>query len=340
MPVASATSVHPQETTASFSFELSYRDRLLRPMRAEYDATEKVYQHLDGREHKFRTSELRNCRTDAWLAVKRSDRRVIVLATSCQLRWCPICSKVKATRIAEGVTRWLRKHPHPKLLTLTLKHSADTLDQQITRLYACFRNLRQTKYIRKKIRGGVWFFQVKWSKKLQQWHPHLHCLLDAEYMPHDILLKHWLRITGDSTIIDIRVIRKASVAAEHVARYATRPAILSSMPEPQRIELVDALHGRRLHGRWGTGNEIKYEKPDPLADKDVVRVSRFENITSHCVESDYARAIWRAYKRDEPLPLCWNLDWLDRYSTSAAVTIEARPEPPPKQLMFFHPNAY
>jgi hypothetical protein len=282
-------SVHPQETSEHYTQHHRYREHLILPVQAEYDATDQTYTAIDRRDYKTRSFDLMQCKTDAWLAVSNRTRHVIVLSHSCRLRWCPLCSKTRSRLIADGVTSWLKTHPRPKILTLTLKHSTESLDSQITRLYACFRELRRAKFMKTSIRGGIWFFQVKWIKETSQWHPHLHCLLDSEYIPHGILKQAWKRVTGDSEIVDIRVIYKAKTAAEYVARYAARPAMLSELPTSRRVECVDSLHNRRLLGKWGSANEIVFSRPERSDDGEFVPVARFSNMWRHVKEHALAR---------------------------------------------------
>jgi len=336
--VSAVPSVHPQETKCPLPTGLTYRQKLLLPVAEEYAATLEAYKAIDFRDSKHRYFDLEECRTDAWLAVKKHSRTVLVLSHSCRLRWCPICSRNKASQIADAVTTWLVKYPRPKILTLTLKHSADSLAKQITRLYACFQVMRKQKFFREKMHGGIWFFQVKWIEASQAWHPHLHCLLDSEYMAHGYIKQAWLSITGDSDIVDIRVIRKASVAAEYVARYAARPANLHTMPQEQRVEVIDALHGRRLHGKWGSGSDIVPKDNEPLEPDSYVRIAKFGNMVDYVFRSKFAVVLWRCYKSGTPLPLCWDLDAMDSEYPDVDRDTSLRPEPPPKQNYLFLTN--
>lgn len=330
---APPTSVHPQETTGSPLSYSSYRKSQLIPVQAEYDATSRAYNSIDRRDRRFRNAQLGSCRLDAWLAVQKETRRVIVLSQSCRLRWCPLCSQNKSHHIAEGVTAWVRQYSHPKILTLTLKHTEDSLDLQITRLYACFRTLRKQKYYRTAIHGGIWFFQVKWIQESSSWHPHLHCLLDSEFIPHEYLKSTWKAVTGDSDIIDIRVIRQAKTAAEYVARYAARPAQLRNMPDDKAVECVDALHSRRLCGKWGTASEATLTPGPAYSRESLIPVMRYENSLKFSLTDEFARVILSAYMSREPVPLQWYISQLEDFAESPPLEPIHLAEPPPQLLL-------
>ncbi len=329
------TSVHPQETSGSPRPWQSYKTKIVSSMRLEYEITDETYHLIDLRDHKFRCGTMMLCRSDAWLAVNLITRTVSVVSSSCRLRWCPICSRAKAVHIAEGVTEWLETHKRPKLLTLTLKHSSDSLDKQVTRLYACFRTLRKQKYYRDNIHGGIWFFQVKWIEQSQSWHPHLHCLLDSEYLPHAVLKRTWKAITGDSDVVDIRVIRSPKHAAEYVARYAARPALLADLPYNKRIEIMDSLHSRRLCGKWGSASEINFRGKNTAAVTDYKPIAYYSRMHQHCRLSAWARLLWDCYRTGNPVPMCWDLEAIDGNIQTQICGTPVAVEPDPQLFLPF-----
>lgn len=328
-------SVHPQETSTHNPLSSSYRSRLLQPVLEEYESTKAAYEALDRVDHKFRVFNLEGCRTDCSFAVSKADRTVHVLTNACRLRWCPLCSKSRSRFISEAVTAWLEKHPRPKLLTLTLVHSADSIDCQATRIYACFREFRRRKFFRDRVRGGIWFFQIKKSANTDEWHPHLHVLLDSEYIPHGLLKASWKQITGDSEIVDIRVIHKASMAASYVARYSARPANLSELSLSDRLDLIDALHGRRLCGKWGTASEVDLSgKSGHNADNYRVVVG-WHTARTEFYSSARIRILYKHYETGNPLPIEFDIDALAReYNTNPFTLGDLPPPKTPEPCLF------
>jgi len=70
-------------------------------------------------------------------------------------------------------------------------------------------------------------------------------------MPQSWISDTWNKITDGSFIVDIRAITDPDKASKYVARYCARPALLSNLTEDHAEEIVQALHGRRLCGKFG-----------------------------------------------------------------------------------------
>lgn len=263
-----ASSVHTVETTGRRCLPDSYQDYLRNRRPSAWAAAHQLYSDVDAIEFSIRTRKLDECRRRAWFAFDRESGMVKVMSNACKLRWCPLCAAARRANISHQTLDWLKTIRRPKFLTLTVKHSTDPLTDQIQRLYDCFRKFRKAKYIRKNVSAGIWFFQIKQSKHTGEFHPHLHCLLSANYMPHSQLLAIWFGITHDSTILDIRSIHDAEKAAKYVARYAATPCDLESISLDARIELFTAMHGRRGCGTWGSANDIclRSKRPDDGGD--------------------------------------------------------------------------
>lgn len=297
----SSPSVHPRETTRQKNPEPSYREKLLLKCEAEYAATETAYEQLDSVQQKNRLDELRDCRTSAWYAVHLQSGTVRVLSSSCRQRWCPMCSAARSRLIVSNLAPWLQKRRSPKFLTLTLKHSDEDLSTQIIRLYACFSVFRRRVFVKRSIHAGVWFFQIKFSEQSQQWHPHLHCVLDADFMPHKSLKAIWKDVTGDSDIVDIRAVRDAKKVADYVARYAARPCKLSELNKLQQLQVLLAMHGRRLCGKWGDAKDLQLsQKPENVQDEYVV-VCRFSDLKKLAEKSLFAEKIRQCFGENTPL---------------------------------------
>lgn len=328
-PPAPTTSVHTKETTDPGPAQPTYRQNLILNCEKEHEATKRAYEEWDSLDEKERSEQLESCRSNAWFAVHMPTRTIRILSSACRLRWCALCSKTRSKTIVANLEPWLRSCRNPKFLTLTLKHSDESLQTQIIRLYACFSTLRKRRYLKASISGGVWFFQIKFSEKSQQWHPHLHCVLDAEYMPHATLKRHWHEVTGDSEIVDIRAVWDPKKTAEYVARYAARPAQLSKLTLSQALTVMWALHGRRLCGTWGSAKEIRLT-PKPANTKDeYYSVCSFQDLLSLAKKSQFAEKIRVAFATNEPLDMVCSLEALqEQYDQMWNETREDIPPPP------------
>lgn len=251
------TQVHTEETSRKFHVHPSYRSYRESFVKDELEATYKLYSQMDGEEGCKRTTLLDKCRRMAWFMREKSTGRVFVASSSCRLRWCPMCARSRASVIATEVKSWLKVITTPRFFTFTLKHSDDSLQDQIERLYDCFRKIRKLKQFKKRVHGGVWFFQVKLNTKKDQWHPHIHCVYDGKFFPKEELSKLWYKVTSDSYIVDVRIVNDKSKSAEYIARYSARPSNLMDYDPELQIEIYKAMHGKRLCGTWGTAKDVK-----------------------------------------------------------------------------------
>lgn len=154
------------------------------------------------------------CRSVAAFARDTATGLIKVLSSSCHLRFCPHCNRSRGSMIYRNTTEWLKSTKYAKFCTFTLRHSDAPLSEQIDRLYKCFKELRRTKFFSEKAHSGIWFFQVKKSDKNDQWHPHLHCIIDGKYIPLHKLREKWHKCTGDSNVVDVRMIKDAKKSSE------------------------------------------------------------------------------------------------------------------------------
>lgn len=328
------TSLDPEETTQQHPIRHSYRSRLLSTCLPEYAATRALYWKLDARDCSHRTVDLAMCRENAYFSVERATRRVVVLSDSCRLRWCPLCSRARSANISAAVTDWLRSHPRPKMLTLTLLHSNETIAAQITRLYACYVALRRFAWWRRNVNGGIWFFQVTFSASSGTWHPHIHTLLDSQFLPHPLIKATWLKITGDSSIVDIRSIHKIKTAADYVARYSARPALLQHLAPNHRLDLADALHSRRLCGKFGTARSCDLTGRRPQQPGQFYEVIAWDTAVCKVTADPRLAILWDYYRTGEPLPADFDYEALRRHHSNGFTGVTLSPARPPPDPHF------
>jgi hypothetical protein len=302
MTAFATTSVHHIETTVNSELPADYRKYRSRHCEPEMQRTEKLYLDIDSIEGTERHKKLLDCRSSAWFARDVRTGQVKIMSNSCRLRWCPICSKARSAFLIMQVHEWLRKVRRPKFMTLTMKHTNADLEHQIKWLYKHFRQFRMRKIFRKKMHGGIWFFQLKRSKETNEWHPHLHCVIDAEYIPQDILSKEWKAQTGTSSIVDIRAVRSVQKVAEYVSRYCSRPAKLTDFNEKESIEIHRVFHGRRLCGTWGSGRKISLRPPKCEDKMQWERIGSWRAVITQRETLPRAKAVIRAFLTDSTIP--------------------------------------
>lgn len=308
----SPTQLDAIETTGKARDYDSYRSYRAGFVSEELKATEELYSKIDSADCKDRVHNLSECRLYSWFARDIESNRVHVISNSCRLRWCPICSRGRTGYIIHNLTPWIRSLKVPRFMTLTLKHSNDSLSDQIAFLYKHFRTLRKHKWFSKYVCGGVWFFQVKLSKQSDQWHPHLHCIIHGNYLPKMGLSKLWDKITNGSKIVDVKMIRDAESTAQYVARYSARPAQLKDYPLELRVEIFCAMHGRRLAGSWGTAKGVSLCPPKCVDKSKFVRLGSWSQVIERRKIDADAKDIFDAWWKKDVLDPNVSMDYIDR----------------------------
>lgn len=207
------------------------------------------------------------CGSNAWVLRSRSDPgRYRLASQKCRDRFCRRCAADRANRLAAAVREQLTPTPH-RFATLTLRSSEQPLAAQIDRLYHAFRELRRRRWWRARVRGGAAFLEVTWGQESERWHPHLHLVIDSDYLPQSELSAEWHHVTRDSHVVDIRIVRDPGAVANYVTKYAAKPLSNTYLNRPEQLdEAIRAFTGRRLMLTFGTWHGIK-PVPPPEAER-------------------------------------------------------------------------
>jgi hypothetical protein len=284
-----------KETSEQTTDTTSYRQFAIAACRRDIDFADSIYQAIDRADSSHKAAVFRGCRTSAWFVRHNVSGEIRVASSKCHARWCPLCIKSRRYVITLAAIKYITAIDRPKFLTLTMKHSNAPLKNQIENLYRNFKEFRRRPWTKKRLKGGIWFFQIKRSEQSGQWHPHLHILLDAKFTPKEEISEKWLETTKSSNIIDIRAIHNAKKAAEYVARYSAAPCRLVDYSIDDALEIVRALHGQRIVGTFGTAKGIKLsaQKPD-----DAEAWERLDSFSTTALNRHYDpkyRDIWTAW---------------------------------------------
>lgn len=295
------TLLEPPETTPPDASELSYRGRFMAGWEKEYAATESAYKFIYGSPSNSHLSGIRECRKFATFAREKITGEIKVFASSCRDRWCPMCAAQKAAYAKDQTELYTRSLKVPRFLTLTLRNDVQSLESQIDFLQDCFRRLRCRKFWRDNVTGGIWFLQVKRGKNSGCWHPHLHILLDGNYLEQGELSKLWELVTFGSVVLDIRKIHNVEAAAKYVARYSARPARLAEESMDDRIEIIKALQGKRLCGTFGTAKSVTLTPPKVTSQGEWQQVGYYDKVIKDAKKNKAAFAIVAAYHAERPI---------------------------------------
>lgn len=192
------------------------------------------------------------CGSHAWIYRHRTDPdRLQVRSDACRSRWCPACASRRGREIADNMRKVLRGKV-TRLVTFTLRHSKDALRQQLDRLYRCFLKVRRSKDWSSRVTGGIQVLEIKLSKDQVHYHPHLHVIVTGTYYPHNLLRSQWERATGDSKIVDIRLIDENDDATKYVTKYLTKPVHGDLLVHPDKLaDVISQTKGRRFIFAFG-----------------------------------------------------------------------------------------
>jgi len=295
-------------TTQPNYSKFCFRD-VSRALTADHDRRIlEVYKYISEHGGHNLATQYARCRTDAWIVQNEDTRELRIASRKCNQRWCPMCQKTKRWIITNSVSEWVQTKKYVKFVTVTLKSSFDPLEVQIKRLYDSFKVLRRQKLWKQSVRGGVWFFQLTMNQTTKQWHPHIHILVDSDYISKKNLALLWLKITHDSYIVDVRKVEDAEKAAEYVARYATVPGEILKCSVPQAAAMVIGLKGSRMCGAFGSAKGLALR---PRTSPDNVKwrkVFSYSMLIMGVKSDEYIAMIARALDSGKPFPFeIWGL---------------------------------
>lgn len=220
----------------------------------------------------------------------------------CRDRLCPLCASVHARRMAERVRATVDRWSECRHLTLTLKSTDEPLVTQLDRLVHSFRRLRQRRWWRSHVRGGIGTVEITFNASTQQWHPHLHVLLDGSYVPQHQLADQWRSVTDDSFIVHITAVHSREDATRYIAKYVTKPGDVASLDRSRAEELASALVGRRTLIAFGAAHGVRLPVRERGTDHAGSRHVVGLNVLQKCLDHSQVFAQWAVHRLHTELP--------------------------------------
>lgn len=203
--------------------------------------------------HESRLYAYLGCGSGGWIMRSQTDpERFSLRSDCCHDRWCPACAKSRAMVLRCNLEPLLKGHA-VRFVTLTLRHDDSPLNVKLDRLHESFDSLRDRTFWKTAVDAGVAFIEVKHNDETSRWHPHLHVLCIGRYLPQVTLKSEWLAVTGDSHIVDVRLVKDENKIVQYVTKYITKPAPNELYRNPKALaEAMRAMKGRRLVTTFGT----------------------------------------------------------------------------------------
>lgn len=258
---SSSSSLDPLETTATSRYLLNrWQARVHgRCWRHRAAVIKALHASIDHRLLK-RARSMCLCSSSPSLGITASGE-ARVRAIRCKDRLCPLCEDRRIARAKSRVDQLVHQFDNCRMITLTVTDHGEGLRAQVDRLLRYFKAFRRTLGWKNHVRRGVYCLQVTSNQKTKTWHAHLHVLVEGEFWAQAEISKLWLVTTGDSPVVDIRVIHSRSSATSYVARYVTRGDTIASWEEESIQEYALAMKGVRLFQSFGKG------VPHPVVDE-------------------------------------------------------------------------
>ncbi|MBI3604086.1 MAG: protein rep [Nitrospirae bacterium] len=132
----------------------------------------------------------------------------------CQGRTCPECRRADFWRLMKGYEGLAETMENPKLATFTVPNMKRLTKEAFLSITRAFKKLFRRKFYQERVRGGI--FTVETTNHGNGWHPHLHVLLDADYLAQRKLDADWKKLTGG--MVDIRA-RTPQNALPYMLKY-------------------------------------------------------------------------------------------------------------------------
>lgn len=207
-----------------------------------------------------------NCGATALVFVNQDNGQVELNASYCHDRFCQACGHTRAGRLQVALAA---RVPTARCLhvVLTLRSTDAPLKDQLDRLYKCGSKLRSRKWWKSRVAGGMASLELTRNASTGQWHPHLHCLVHADWLTQSALADEWQKVTGDSRVVHVSLVENSVAAIREVTKYVTKPVHRSiDFDHNNLVTLITALHGRHLVTTFGTWRSDPLIKDDPDAE--------------------------------------------------------------------------
>jgi len=118
-----------------------------------------------------------------------------VVPCSCNFRMCPRCRERFALKMKARIMKRVEGVYSVRHLVLTVPNVRRLRKEFLDWFRVCFSLLRRRKFFARRVRGGVYTFEVKYNEELLSWHVHLHAVLLGErFVPREAIYSAWNEI--------------------------------------------------------------------------------------------------------------------------------------------------
>ncbi len=237
------------------------------------------------RQSKSRVANFADCGSTAYVYKRADDPSKFRLGgSSCRDRFCLPCSIDRSRCLATNVLNALGKRP-ARFVTLTIRQTDAHLRDVLDKLYGSFRKLRSRCFWKNRVKGGCAFIEIKYSVANDAWNVHLHAIVHGRFIPKRDLSHEWRKITGDSYIVDVRLVEDEARIGRYVVKYVSKAFNDTFLNRPSYLDTVVAsMVGRRLCLTFGDWRGIKLtESPN---EHDWISLGTFHAVVTQAAQGD------------------------------------------------------
>lgn len=232
-------------------------------------------------------SRMSQCCTSARVYVDPDTGTVRPWLSLCRSRMCPYCGKGRAAKLQVSLYHLIQKMKAPKHLTLTYRSNDDPLGVQLKKLKYAFKRLRNTADWKKKVTGGVFTVEVTRNADTGRWHPHMHIVIDSEYLPQKRLVFLWSKYMPDGKNVWIRPVTNAHGMGWEMAKYIGKAPTTRDWTIGAIREYQTASAGARFVQCFGDYSKYKlnlhFEKTEQGPRVYYVSIRRIVQLARHGV---------------------------------------------------------
>lgn len=180
----------------------------------------------------------------------------------CKSRLCVLCGARRAKELHTQILPLVKNMNSPRIIVLTPKSTDRPLREQIQTLVKNFTKLRKTDDWKRRFSAGFYCIEVTHNDVTNQWHPHLHIIVDGSYWFWEELRNTWHDVTGNSFIITINRCNSHDHAVREITKYSTKTQNIKTVPPYRVPEWALQVKSMRFINMFGGLRKPKQEKTD------------------------------------------------------------------------------
>lgn len=192
---------------------------------------------------------LEHCHTEYTIGQCKGCSSVSKFPNRCDRFYCPECQPRLSKERADSVGWWAQEMKQPKHVVLTMKNTKDLTKGHVLEIKKNFTRLRRSIFASNWLGG---FYNIEVTKESEDWHLHIHALVEARFIDRSLLEENWKRITnGIGYIVRVYDARERDYLKE-VTKYAVKGSQLSAWTGKESLTFIEAFSGVKSFGVFGS----------------------------------------------------------------------------------------